>query len=264
MSPREVAKTARPLALALVAVLVTILGVGCAGVGMRPVLRVGVSPDFPPIIFESEGRIVGIEADLAQIVAEKIGRRVVFERYLFRDLIPALDRGEIDVIMSGLSITPERAERVLFTDSYMQVGQLALIRAKDVARFGRIQQIKRTGAVVGYERGSTGEDYVAESLPRANAFGFDGIDEGLRALRAGRVDFFVHDAPWVWRIAGDPAYRDLLGLYHPLTEEHLAWAVRRGDRTLHALLNTTLDHWRREGMLEPILDRWIPVRVTLH
>lgn len=247
----------------LVPILLGLASCALTGRDARPVLRVGVSPDYPPVIFERDGEIVGIEADLARIVADRIGRRIEYHRYPFDRLFDALDRREVDVVISGLSITPERARRVRFTEPFMEVGQLALIRKRDVARFGRIQAIKRAGTRVGYERGTTGERYVAESLPRSIAFAFADVADGLRSLRAGRIDYFVHDAPTVWRLAGDTEHRDLVGLYRPLTKEQLAWAVHRDDAALDQLLSTTLSHWRREGLVEPILSRWIPVRVRV-
>lgn len=257
-------------ALVLSGVLALAIGLalgleGCAsgGAGSGPALLVGVSPHYRPVIFERDGEIAGIEADLAKLVGESLGRRIVFQRYAFPQLLGALERGEVDVIMSGLSITPERSRRVRFTEPYMQVGQLALIRAADVARFGRISSIRRSGVRVGYKRGTTGERFVGMELTRSVSFAFDGIEEGLRSLRAGRIDFFVHDAPTIWTLAGDAKNHDLLGLYQPLTEEYLAWAVRLDDEKLHSLLNATLAHWKREGRVEPILDRWIPVRVTV-
>jgi ABC-type amino acid transport substrate-binding protein len=238
---------------------------GCALVpnDLRPALRVGVSPTYPPVVFEQNGEIRGIEADLAQIVADKLGKHASFHTYPFPELLGALERGEVDVIMSGLSITEERAFRVLFTEPYMQVGQLALIRSRDIARLGRIVAIKRPDIRVGYERGTTGEIYVADRLPRAIAFAFDDVDAGLRALRAGRIDYFVHDAPTIWRLAGDPTHRDLIGLYRPLTEEYLAWAVRRDDAELRKALDQALVEIQQQGLIEPILNRWIPVRVRV-
>jgi len=253
-----------PIGLAL-GLLLLLGAIGCAGPSsiLRPALRVGVSPTYAPVIFEIEGEIQGIEAELAQLAGDALGRRIVFERYEFPQLLDALERKEIDVVMSGLSITAERAERVLFTEPYMRVGQLAIIRADDVGRLGRIQQIRRQGVRVGYERGTTGERFVAEELPRATSFAFDDVETGIRSLRAERIDYFIHDAPTVWLIAGDPSERDLLGLYKPLTEEHLAWAVHPDDRALKDRLDTLVLHWKREGRIEPILDRWMPVRVII-
>jgi ABC-type amino acid transport substrate-binding protein len=231
---------------------------------MRPPLRVGVSPTYPPVIFEQDGKIMGIEADLARFVGDALRRRVEFERFEFHELIGALERGEIDVVMSGMSITSERSERIRFTIPYMKVGQLALIRSSELVRLGRKRSIHRSGARIGYQRGTTGEKFVANKLVRATSFAFDSVASGIRSLRAGRIDYFVHDSPTIWKLAGDPRSNDLQGLYRPLTEEHLAWAVRQKDQKLLTLLDTTLSHWKREGLIEPIINRWIPVRVTLH
>jgi len=227
------------------------------------VLRVGVSPTHAPMVFLEDGELVGVEADLARALGERLDRRIVFERYADDALLRALERGDVDVVMSGLSITPERAARVRFVAPYMQSGQLALIRSADLARFGRIHVLRRPGARVGYELGTTGERFVATELARATSFGFDDVEAGLRSLRAGRIDYFVHDAPTVWRIAGDPAQRDLHGLYQLLTDESLAWAVRTGDTALAARLDAEVAKWKSEGGIEPIIDRWIPVRITV-
>ena len=84
----------------------------------------------------------------------------------------------------------------------------------------------------------------------------------LKVLRAGRIDFFVHDAPTIWTIAGSLEQRDLHGLYRPLTKEALAWAVRREDEPLRAALDASIAQWQEEGAIDPIVQRWIPVRVT--
>jgi ABC-type amino acid transport substrate-binding protein len=226
-------------------------------------LRIGVAPTYPPVVFEQDGEIVGIEADLARGLGLRLGRRIAFARFEEDDLIPALERGDIDVVMSGLAITPERAARVQFATPFMASGQLALIRSADLGRFGRIHTIRRPGARVGFQYGTTGERFVATELARATSFGFDDVEAGLRSLRAGRIDYFIHDAPTVWRIAGDPAQRDLHGLYQLLTSEELAWAVRRDEGELKSRLDATVEEWKRDGTIESVIDHWIPVRVTV-
>lgn len=256
-------REARFVCFAIALIVLATSALGCATRdAFRPTLRVGTAADYPPVVFEQDGEIVGIEADLAARLGDALGRRIEFVRIPFVDLIDALEAGEVDVVMSGLSITPEREERVRFTVAYMEVGQLALIRRADLARFGRITRIRRSGARVGYERGTTGERYVANELPSATSFAFDGVEDGIRSLRGGRIDYFVHDAPTIWRIAGGLDHRDLHGLFRPLTTESLAWAVRPDDAQLASVLDATLSHWQREGLVEPIVQRWIPVRVT--
>jgi len=107
--------------LMVVGLAFVLLGSGCSGLGDSAArrggapLRVGVSPVYRPVVFREDDRIVGIEADFARRAGERLGRRVEFVEMLRHDLIPALEVGTIDVIMSGMSITPDRARRVLFT-----------------------------------------------------------------------------------------------------------------------------------------------------
>lgn len=251
-------------------ILVAAIAVGFAGFGCRsndgqsgPALRVGIATSEAPLIYENAGEILGIEADLARGLGERFGRRVVFERMDEAALFGALERGEVDLVGGGLAITPERARRVRFTRPYMQSGQLALIRADDIALFGRIHTIRRPGARVGFVFGSTAERFVATDLARAESFGFDDVEEALRSLRARRIDYLLHDAPTIWRIAGDPEQHDLHGLYQPLAREELAFAVRRDDAVLASEIDAVLMAWEREGLIEATIDRWIPVRVTI-
>ena len=227
-----------------------------------PVLRIGVAPDYPPFVLKQGGVIVGIEADFAARLGENLRRRVEWAELPWPALIPALQQGRIDAIMSGMSVTPERERAVLFTEPYLRVGQMAIIRAKDVARLGRPSALSRGRWKIGYEAGTTGARYVQDNLPLAIGMPFPSVENGLRALRAGEIDIFIHDAPTAWRIAED---REgvLLGLYWPLTEENLAWAVRKTDTVLRDQLNAALSRWRQDGSLQAILDRWIRVEVLV-
>jgi ABC-type amino acid transport substrate-binding protein len=243
---------------------------GCAGDGAdgpKPEadhLRIGVTPNYPPVVFRDvDGKLSGIEIELAKQAAANLNRRPDFVELAWDELIPNLEAGKIDVIMSGMSVTLERSERVLFTTPWMAVGQLALIRREDLARYASPSAIHRQGARVGFVRETTGQMFVRDELRRAQAFGFETVADGVRSLRAQRIDFFVHDAPTIWRIALTPGEEDLMGLYQFLTEESLAWAVARDNRALERQLNSVLDGLRARNQIEPLLNRFIPVRVKV-
>ena len=253
--------------------LAATISAGCSSQQMRvsaapvapaktPVLRIGVAPDYPPFVLKQGGVIVGIEADFAARLGEYLRRRVEWAELPWPALIPALQQGRIDAIMSGMAITPERERAVLFTEPYLRVGQMAIIRAKDVARLGRPSALSRGRWKIGYEAGTTGARYVQDNLPLAIGMPFPSVENGLRALRAGEIDIFIHDAPTAWRIAEDTE-GVLLGLYRPLTEENLAWAVRKTDTVLRDQLNAALLRCRQDGSLQAILDRWIRVQVRV-
>ena len=116
---------------------------------------------------------------------------------------------------------------------------------------------------VGFQKRTTGDLFANGSLRQATLIGFETPEAGIAALRAGEIDFFIHDAPTIWRTTGSAVSPDeeLTSQYRPLTEEYLAWAVRRDDGdALRERLDTVLARWRENGELEEILDRWITVR----
>jgi ABC-type amino acid transport substrate-binding protein len=259
----------RTLRSAWFAVLIVLLVAGCAGKQGKSrkapapePLRVGVTGTYPPVSFVEDGEPKGIEPDLARKVGARLGRPVELEVYELPDLIPALNTKRIDVIMAGMSITPDRERQVHFTQPYLRVGQMTLLRKSDQKYVTDYARMNQSGSKVGVKSGTTGEEYARANLTRAKIVPFANVGEGKTALRNGQIDYFIHDAPTIWRTTGrfenDP---DLTGMYRPLTEEYLAWAVRPADEhTLGKELDGVLDQLEASGELTAVLDRWVPVR----
>lgn len=225
-------------------------------------LRVGVAPIYPPLVFKENGHLRGMEVDFAHQLGVDWGVKIIFVELPWDGLIPALRDHRIDVIMSGMSETQERSELVTFTDWYVRAGQMALIRKGDYDKLRKPGSMDLPTTRVGFQTNSTGEAYARESLTKAKLVGYPTFEDGIKALRAKKIDFLVYDAPAIWRIRGQQRdqYSDLMGRYQPLTEEHLAWAVRKDDIALRDRLNIELEKWKTDGHLEFVLDHWIPVR----
>ena len=227
-------------------------------------LRVGVSADYPPLAYQQDGRVVGIEADNAKAVGALLGQEMTLIDMPFEKLIPALQAGEIDVIMSGMSVTAERSEKVLFTDSYMKVGQMAIMSTDKVAHFSQPWALHSEGVRIGVEAGTTGAAYVESELKGAQVSFFKDSAAAFAGLRNDQIDLYIHDAPTSWQLATTTDNGDLISLYKPLTDEKLAWAVRKDDERLAARLNDALQTLKRNGTLSYIFNRWIPVTVEVH
>jgi ABC-type amino acid transport substrate-binding protein len=228
----------------------------------RPELRVGVTPNYPPLAFRQNGQIMGVEPQFARKLGLVLGVRVTLVELPWEELIPALRDHRIDVIMSGMSITDERQQLVSFVHPYLRVGQMMALRRADAKRFPNAAAVNRKTTRVGFVTGTTGETYVRQHLQRAHSEGFDAADGAVTALRAKSIDVFIHDSPSIWRITApenDPQH-ELLGRYEPLTKEHLAWAVRKDDAQLLARLNTVLAKWNAEGTLDDMLSDWIKIK----
>lgn len=243
--------------------LVSVLLILCAAGTMAAGLKVGVSADYPPMAYKQEGQIVGIEADNARAISALIGQDMTLVDMPFEKLIPALRNGEIDVIMSGMSVTPQRSEQVRFTDSYMEVGQMAIMSTDKVGHFSRPWALHSEGVRIGVEPGTTGAAYVENELKGAEVSYFDDPAAAFAGLRNDDIDLYIHDAPTSWQLATSAENGDLISLYKPLTHEQLAWAVRLDDERLAARLNDALLTLKRNGTLGYIFNRWIPVTVEV-
>jgi polar amino acid transport system substrate-binding protein len=229
----------------------------------KSVLRVGVTANYPPLVSKVDGELAGIEIDLAEDVGRGLGKRMQFVDLPWEQLIPALVNGDIDVIMSGMSITAGRKQKISFTEPYLHIGQMAITRIKDIQKLGSVSALLNAPITAGFEPGTTGETFVLTNMANAKPQPVASIDAGVAALRSREIDVFIHDAPTAWRIGSDPAYRDLIGLYWPLTDENLAWGVRISDEALRAALNEQLAAMKKDGRLSGTTRKWIKVRVEV-
>lgn len=236
----------------------------CSGVSLAAgSLKVGMSADYPPLHFKQDGAIHGIEADNVRTVSEILSRRMEIVELPFDELIPALESGRIDVIMSGLSVTAERSQRVLFSDAYLRVGQMAIMHKSKVGSFSQPWAVYREGVRIGVEPGTTGAAFAERELNDARLMFYDNPAAAFEGLRKDEVDLYIHDAPTSWQLANSMENDDLISLYAPLTEEMLAWAVRPDDTALVQELNRALALMKSNGSLQYILNRWIPVTVEV-
>lgn len=222
-----------------------------------PPLRIGMAPNYPPVIFKEQGRLTGLEVDFANRLGEELGRVIELVELPWEGLIPALASGEIAVIMSGMSVTEGRKQRVRFVQPYMRVGQMAIIRKDSRLELGSPSLLARTKGRVGFVDGTTGAAYVQQQLPKAQHVPVRSTDEGLQALRTRKLDAFIHDAVTAWRVGSNEANDTLTASYFPLTEEYLAWAVPKENDQLGHDLGEVLARWQRSGELQALLKKWL-------
>lgn len=225
-------------------------------------LRVGMCFDYPPLVLKQNDKPAGAEVDFAGKLGAAMKRRIRIIELKRDDLIPALRDGRIDVIMAGMSVTEERERLVSFAEPYLHVGQMALIRKADEAKLQNREAIDQPRTRIGFQNHTTGDDFVRSKVTQAKLVGFATVDQGITALRNKKIDILVHDAPTIWRVTGGFGSKEkqLIGRFQLLTDEPLAWAVRREDSALRHDLDRLVKQWEDNGELEEVLARWIPVR----
>lgn len=250
----------RQVAVFAVAALLGGVGVGCRSPGPAAAgtLRIGVVDNAPPLVFRAKGRWTGVEAEFGRALAARLSLTPVFRPYPPDRLQAALLDGQVDVLMAGLAITEERRVRMDFARPYLAVGQAALVRSADVSRCNTEIKIRATQGRAGVVTNSAGAAYAIQYMPLAPLTVFPAAAAAVAALRQNQIDLLIHDAPAAWWLA--LRYRDELAIAPPVfARQEVAWAFRRGSVALREAANRALDDWQRDGTLETVLKRWLPV-----
>ena len=243
---------------------IALVTAGCSNFGLSDrVINVGVATNYAPLAFEKDGTPQGVEIDFAHALEEELGATVNIKVYAWEKLLEALDAGEIDVVMSGVSVTEKRKGLMLFSDPYMQVGQMAIIRADDMGFLASVDQLKSGKFRIGYLQHTTGAHYVTGELKAPESKSYTSIKDGVEGLVNKEIDYFIHDAPTIWQLTSAyPSDERLFGVYTPLTKEYLAWAVKSGNTELQEELNDVVKEWQESGFITRTVNKWIPVSVT--
>lgn len=223
-----------------------------------PPLRVGVTATFPPMIYREARKLVGMEADFAKALGEELNRPVKLVEVKWEDQITALAEGRTDIIMSGMSITLARQLRVAFSKPYLAAGQTVLVRREDANQY-LLGFPSRPQGSIGVLKATTGDFLVQQEFPRNKRRKFKTPMEAARALAKKKIDLFVCDVPIVWWLASVNEIEGLVPVKILLSEEQLAWAVRKSEPELLESVNRALEKLQKEGRATAIIKRWIPM-----
>ena len=222
-------------------------------------LRVGISTNSPPTAYKQNNKVVGLEADFAKGLADFTGRRLKLIQLKWKDQIPALLSGKIDIVMSGMTITESRNYRIAFSNPYMVSGQISLIRRVDRHKFSTggtdlLSPVIRVGTV----SGTTGDLFIQDIKANGERTQFRTSAEAVKALLANKLDAFVYDLPGNLYLASVYADEGLLAVTIPLTKEYIGWGLRPDDQELLNAANSYLTDLSDKGMLTKKIQRWIP------
>ncbi len=234
---------------------------GCVTQSVAPnpdVLRVGVSANSQPVIFKQGGVISGIEADYAKLLGEALGKEICFIEVPWNKQLDYLEQNKTDIIMSGMTVTGARSIRINFATPYMQSGMSGLFRRDAYDPSGLlastvINQNKR----IGYIKETTGEIFVMQRFPRAEKKAFSNASAAVKALKNGKIEMFIYDAPMVWWLSAMNE-SELVAFPDVLNVEPLAWGVRKSDMALLDQLNALVAQWGKDGTSKKIIQNWIP------
>lgn len=218
-------------------------------------LRVGMELAYPP--FETigpDGQPTGISVELARGLADRLGRPLVIENISFPGLIPSLKSGKIDLIISSLTATPERAKAVAFSEPYLSAGLTMLVPAASTALgLGDLDQPDRTIVV---RQGTTGEAFARAQVRKARLVTLEKESACVLEVTQGKADAFIYDQMSVYQNAkrNPETTRAML---NPLQKESWAVALRQGDEELRAQVNAFLRDFRASGGFDRLAEKYL-------
>jgi polar amino acid transport system substrate-binding protein len=220
-------------------------------------LRVGTSGAQPPFSLVSKsGDLIGFDIDLANLIADAMGVEVTFVQKPFGQLLDALEEGEVDIIMSGMTMTPARNLRVAFVGPYMVSGKSILTTSTALAKIDEAEDIDQSQVKMAALKGSTSEDFVKTVWPRMQLTVTDDYDTAINLVREGKVGAMVADFPIcalsVMRYPDD----GFATLTQPLTLEPMGVAMPANDPLFINMMQNYLGALEGIGVLELLEEKW--------
>jgi polar amino acid transport system substrate-binding protein len=253
----------------LLSLLMIPLWMGCqngqqAEASAKSILVMGTSAEYPPFEFRKDSNLVGFDIDLAKEITSKLGYELKIIDMEFGAILPALQSGQVDFVMAGMTVTEERKKNVDFSEVYFQ-NSFALISRKKMPYFTEKDLV---GKKLGVQLGSTMEK--AGKLRASNVKGLKLISLGknsilIEELKAGRLDALVMEkvqANAFSKVHGDLVYCDLPEWNKASTEGYaVAFSKKIGSvakkEDLQRQFNEALTQLKQEGKINQISEKWI-------
>ena len=242
-----------------------VLSVGAASAQDKMQLKIGTEGAYPPFNnLTSDGKLEGFDIDIARALCEEMNAECEFVTQDWDGIIPALQAGKFDAIIASMSITPERMEKVDFTNKYYNTPP-AIAVPKD-SPITEATDAGLAGKLIGAQSSTTHSNYAEEKLPSAELKLYPTPDEYKLDIDSGRIDAVIDDvivlSEWLKSDAGTCC--KLLGTLTPdpvINGEGAGIAIRKGETELRDMFNKAIAAIRENGTYKTINDKYFDVDV---
>lgn len=241
--------------LSLMLLILTAGGCGKEEKNEEP-LVVAMELAYPPFETRDEaGEAAGISVDLMKAFGEYAGREIRIENTAWDGLIPSLQTGTADLVISSMTIRPDREEQVDFSDPYANA-LLAVLVSKD-SGVSSVEDLNQEGKKLAVKSGSTGHLYAESSLEKAELTVLPDESACVTEVAQGRADGFIYDQLTIYRNwQKNPDTTD--AIFIPFQEpEKWGIAVRKGNRELLNEVNAFLKEFKEEGGYDKLAATWL-------
>lgn len=245
--------------------ILLIASMGCGGTASKTnensaekkVLKVGTNPDFAPFEYlDEKGEMTGFDIELAKALGKEMGKEMQLVNMAFDGLIPALKTGNLDMALSGMTITEERKKSIAFSDPYYQSGLVLVVR-KDNDSIHGVEDLK--GKRISAQIGTTGS-LAASSVEGAKAIDFNHSPETFMEVKNGGVDAAINDLPVVQYFLKTEEGKDFKQVGPLLKTEYVGIGIDPKQEDLVKEVNAALAKLKANGEYEKIYLKWFGVK----
>ncbi len=215
-------------------------------------LVMATNAEFPPYEFHEGDKIVGIDAEIAGLIAEKLGMELVIEDIEFGSIITGVKSGKYDMGMAGMTVTEERLKEVNFSDSYATGIQAVIVKeGSDIKSIDDLE-----GKMIGVQETTTGDIYASGDYGDDHVTKYQNGALAVEALIAGKVDCVIIDnEPAKSYVAANEGLAILDTEY---TVEDYAICFAKENTELQEAVNGALKELIADGSVQKIIDKYIP------
>ena len=218
----------------------------------KKVLTMATNAEFPPYEYHEGDKIVGIDAEVAALIAEKLGMELQIVDIAFESIIPGVQSGKYDMGMAGLTVNEERLEKVAFSSSYATGIQSVIVR--DGGSIVTLDDVR--GKMVGVQTATTGDLYATDDYGDECIRRYDNGAVAVQALVAGKVDCVIIDnEPAKSYVAANEGLKILDTSY---AVEDYAICFAKENTELQEKVNAALEELIADGSVKAVVEKYIP------
>ena len=199
------------------------------------------------------GKVIGFDIDISKEVAKSLGKELKIEDTAFDGLLPALESGQVDMVIAGMTKTPEREKNVLFSEPYYLAAQKIIVRKNSPIK----NKYEISGNKIGVQLGTT-SDTIVSKIKGVNVVKLQSVPSVLQDLSSGKIDAAVLDeAPADQYVKG---FSNLEVLPDSLGNEEYAIAIKKGNDDLKNQVDKVIDEMKKDGRYQELLKKYFGER----
>ncbi len=213
-------------------------------------LIMGTNAAFPPYEYYEGDTIVGIDAEIAQAIADELGLELVIEDMEFDGIIGAVTAGKVDMGLAGMTVTEDRLENVNFSDTYAHASQVVIVT--NDSEIATVDDL--ANKTVGVQLGTTGDIY-AEDIEGVTLERYNKGFEAVQSLLTGKIDAVIIDEQPAKAFVSQN--EGIKILEEKFTDEDYAAAIAKDNTELVEAVNKALASLKSSGKLDEIVAKYI-------